>query len=316
MLAAGLAAPLQSVAQQGSRVPVIGMLITHPPVTDPVVEAVRNGLRQYGYEDGRNIKLEVRSARGQLERVPALVEELVALDPDAIIIVNDVALRAVRKATNTIPIVMLGYTDDPVAMGWIQSYSRPGTNVTGLYSVDSTLFAKRLEILREALPGVARVAVLWDAEFGRGQMEQVQRAAGGLNIQLQPIQVSAPHELEDAFATAKRNKVGAVLMTRSPMFYVNETRVAELARAMGLPTMTELPTSVQAGCLLFYGSNTMENYERGAYFVDRLLKGAKVAELPVEQASKFRLIVNLKTARALGVNIPQSILLRADEVIR
>jgi putative ABC transport system substrate-binding protein len=147
-------------------------------------------------------------------------------------------------------------------------------------------------------------------------MEQVQRAAGGLSIQLQPIQVSAPHELENAFATAKRTKVGAVLMTRSPMFYVNETRVAELARAMGLPTMTELPTSVQAGCLLFYGSNTMENYERGAYFVDRLLKGAKVAELPVEQASKFRLIVNLKTARALGVNIPQSILLRADEVIR
>jgi putative ABC transport system substrate-binding protein len=315
-LAAGLGSPLWAFAEQAGRVPVVGMLITHPPVTDPVVEAVRTGLRQYGYEDGRNIKLEVRTALGQLDRVPALADELVRLPSDIIVIVNDVALRAVRKATSTIPIVMLGYTDDPVTTGWIQSYSRPGTNVTGLYSVDSALFAKRLEILREALPGLARVAVLWDANFGRGQLEQVQRAANGLGIQLQPIQVSGPQELESAFSAAKRGRAGAVMMTRSPMFYMNEGRIAELARTGGLPTMTELPTSAQAGCLLFYGSNTMKNYERGAYFIDRLLKGAKVAELPVEQASKFRLIVNLKTAKAIGVAIPQSILLRADEVIR
>ncbi len=204
VLASATLWPPRGFAQQTNRVPVVGMLITHPPVTDPVVEAVRAGLRQFGYEDGRNIRFEVRTALGQLDRVPALVDELVLLPADVIVIVNDVALRAVKKATSTIPIVMLGYTDDPVTMGWIESYSRPGTNITGLYSVDSTLFAKRLEILRETLPEIASVAVLWDPSFGQRQLEDVKQAAIRLGIRTEPYVVRGPKDLEPAFAAAKR----------------------------------------------------------------------------------------------------------------
>jgi putative ABC transport system substrate-binding protein len=291
------------------------MLITHPPVDDPVVESVRSGLRQYGYEDGRNIKLEVRSALGRADRVPALAEELVRLRVDVIVLVNEVALRAVRQSTTTIPIVMVGYTDDPVDVGWIQSYRRPGGNVTGIFNVNSALVAKRLEILKETLPNVSRVAVLWD-NFGQRQLQELRRAAELLKVQLEPIQIEGPDNLAAAFKSARRKKAGAVYLTWSPVFYVHRVRLATLALESGLATITDLDVEAQAGCLLSYGSGAYDSFVRAGYFVDRLLKGAKASDLPVEQISTLRLVVNLKTANALGITIPQSILLQADEVIQ
>jgi len=302
-------------AQPSGRVPVVGMLITHPPVTDKVVESLRVGLRRYGYVDGRNLKLEVRTAMGRLDRVPSLAQELVRLPADVIVLANEPALRAVRQATATIPIVMVGYTDDPVAMGWIESYRRPGGNVTGVFNVDSALAAKRLEMLKETLPHVKRVAVLWDA-FGRRQLEELERAAQPLGLELQPVELRGPQDLEEAFRTAKRKRAGAVMLMWSPVFYVYRERVAALALHARLPTVTHIDANVEAGCLLSYGSSSFENFERAAYFVDRLLKGANAADLPVEQISKLKLAVNLKTAKALDVTIPESILVRADEVIR
>ena len=308
--------PASLRAQESGRVPVVGMLITHPPVTDKVVESLRAGLRQYGYEDGRNVKLEVRTAMGQLDRVPGLAQELVRLPADVVVLANEPALRAVRQATTTIPIVMVGYTDDPVTLGWIESYRRPGGNVTGIFNVNSALTGKRLEMLRETLPKVSRVAVLWDPAFGKRPLEELQRGAQPLRVQLQPIEVPGPEGLEAAFKTAKRNNAGAVMLLWSPAFYIHRARIAGLALEAALPTVTDLDVLAEAGCLLSYGSDSYFPFERAAYFVDRLLKGAKAAELPVEQISKLKLVVNLKTAKTLGVKIPESILVRADEVIR
>jgi putative ABC transport system substrate-binding protein len=316
VLGATLMWPASPRAQQPGPMPVVGMLITHPPVTDKVVQSLRNGLRQFGYEDGRNVKLEVRTALGQLDRVPGLAQELVRLPADVIVLANEPALRAVRQATTTIPIVMVGYTDDPVSVGWIESYRRPGGNVTGIFNVNSALTGKRLEMLKEMLPKVSRVAVFWDPSFAGRRLEELQRAADLLRVQLQPVQVAGGDGLEPAFTTAKRNDAGAVMVLWSPVFYLHRARVAGLALEAGLPTVTDLDVATEAGCLLSYGSDSFFPFERAAYFADRLLKGAKAADMPVEQISKLKLVVNLKTAKALGVKVPESILVRADEIIR
>ena len=304
-----------ALAQQPARLPVVGLFVTHPPANDAVVEALRKGLREFGYEDGRNFKLEVRTAEGRLDLVPAIADELVRVPADVIVVGNEVALRATREATSTIPIVMIGFNDDPVAMGWINSYRHPGGNVTGTYNVNSALISKRLEILKQTLPDVTRVAVLWDA-FGQRQLEELRRAAGALRVQLQFIELRGPQDLAPAFKTAKRRKAGAVLLIWSPVFYVHQAQVAELGIGAGLPVFTDLDTLARAGGLISYGSDRDYNLARTAYFVDRVLKGAKPGELPVEQISKVKLVVNLKTAKDLGLTIPQPVLLRADEVIR
>jgi putative ABC transport system substrate-binding protein len=309
-------APAQGSAQQSARVPIVGMLITHPPVTDPVVEALRTGLRQHGYEDGRNIRLEVRTASGQLERVPALAEELVRLKVDVIVLANEPALRAVTQATSTIPVVMAGYTNDPAAIGWIESYRRPGGNVTGVFTVNAALIGKHLELLKETLPNVVRIAVLWDPVFGRRQLDEVQRVAPQLGLRPQPIEVRNLRDIAPAFDTAKRMKAGAILVVWTPLLYVHRERVAALGLETKLPIVTDMSNLLEAGALLSYGSRGYASFERAGYYVDRLLKGAKASELPVEQMSNIKLLVNMKTAKALGITIPQSILLRADEVIR
>jgi putative ABC transport system substrate-binding protein len=307
--------PALVVAQHAGRVPIIGLLITHPPADDPVARALRKGLKHYGYEDGRNIRVEVRTALGQLDRVPQLAAELVRLPADVIVVVNEVALRAVQQATSVIPIVMIGWTADPLALGVIESYRRPGGNVTGFFSMPAELSGKRLEILKETLPGVSRVAVLWDG-FGRMQLDALAAAAESLDLRLEPVEFRRPEDLAAAFATAKRKKVGAVLLAWSPVFYVDRERVARLALQAGLPTVTDSDVIVEAGCLVSYGFSVLDNFERAGYFVDRILRGAKPGELPVEQIARLVLAVNLKTANALGVVIPESILLRADLVIR
>jgi putative ABC transport system substrate-binding protein len=315
VLASALVWPAIGRAQHSGRSPVVGMLITHPPVTDPVVEALRIGLRKYGYEDGRNIRIEVRTASGQLERVPALAEELVRLRVDVIVLANEPALRAVTQATSTIPIVMAGYTADPAAIGWIESYRHPGGNVTGVFTVNAALVSKHLELLKEALPKVARVAVLWDPVFGRRQIEEVQRVAPQLGLQPRPIEVRRLHDIAPAFDTAKRMRAGAILVVWTPLLYVHRERVAALGLEMKLPIITDMSSLAEAGAMISYGSYGNASFERAGYYVDRLLKGAKASELPVEQMSNIKLLVNTKTAKALGLTIPQSILLRADEVI-
>lgn len=303
-------------AQRSGGVPVVGLLITHPPVTDKVVHAVRNGMLQYGYEDGRNVRLEVRTALGKLDRVPGLARELVRLPADVIVLVNEPALQAVRNETTTIPIVMVGFTDDPLSLGWIESYRRPGGNVTGIFNVNSALTAKRLEILKETLPKASRVAVFWDPAFSKRAIEELQRAADLLQLRLQPIEVLGQAEIEPAFTAAGKTNADAVMLVWSPVFYLHRDRVAALAIRAALPTFSAMDVTTEAGCLLSYGSDSYFPFERAAYFVDRILKGAKAADLPVEQISRLKLVVNLKTAKTLGINIPQTIMVRANEVIR
>jgi putative ABC transport system substrate-binding protein len=257
----------------------------------------------------------VRTALGHLDRVPALAEELIRLPVDVLVVVNEVALHASRKLTRTTPIVMLGFIDDPVSLGVIQSYSHPGGNITGVFNVNAALSAKRLEILKETLPNLPRAAVLWDA-FSKRQLDELEDAARVLKIQLDLIEVRDSNSLDGAFKSAKAHKAGAVIMNFSPVFWINRKRIALLAIEQKLPTISDMQILGQSGCLLAYGSDSLFNWERGAYFVDRLLKGADAAELPVERLSRLTLVVNLKTAKTLGITIPDSILLRADEVIR
>ena len=302
-------------AQQPTRVPVVGVLVTHAAVNDPTFEPFRAGLREFGYEEGRNIKLEIVTAEGQLDRLPGLAQELVRQNVDVIISPNEVSARAALKATTTIPIVLTGFSKEPVRSGLVDSFARPGGNVTGLYGHYLDLDGKLLQILKELLPGVSRVAVFRGAGFGSPPSE-LQRAGQSLRVKLDLIEVRGPGDLEPAFKDAKRMKADAVMLLAAPIFYVDRARAASFARDARLPTITSFNQFVEAGGLISYGADLFDNWKRTAYYVDRLLKGAKPADLPIEQVSTLKLAVNLKTAKALGITIPQSILLRADEVIR
>jgi putative ABC transport system substrate-binding protein len=316
ILALSLAAAATRVgAQQSGRIPVVGLIITHPPVDDLVVDYLRRGLQKHGYEDGKNVRLEVRTALGRLERVPALADELVRLPVDVVVVANERALRAVMQATTTIPIVTIGLINDPVDQGWIESYRRPGGNVTGVFAVDLSLGAKRLEILKETLPGIVRVAVLWNSAFGRLELDDIHGAARLLNLELVPIDVRSAQDLVPAIETVKQKKAGAVMLAWSPVFWVQRERLLALCRDASLPVFSHFAQVTRIGGLLSYGSDNVYNWGRAAYFIDRLLKGAIAAEIPVEQASTFKFVVNLKTAETLGITIPRSILLRADEVV-
>lgn len=302
-------------AQQPGRIPVVGVLITHASLTDPVVESIRSGFRALGYEDGRNIRLAFVTAQGQLDRLPALAQQLVDTGVDAIIAPNEMSARAAQKATSVVPIVMFAWSNDPVVLGLVASYAKPGGNMTGIYSLAADLEAKRLELIKEALPRVSRVAAFWDPSFG-GQPGEVQRAARALGLRVDLIEVRGPDELQTAFRTAKQRKAGAVLLMQSPIFYVNRERVAALSLDERLPAVAGYGEQVHAGFLMSYGTDIDDIYKRAAYFVDRLLKGAKASELPVEQVAKFKLAVNLRIAKALGITVSQSVQSRADEVIR
>ncbi len=307
--------PVPGFAQQSGRVPVVGLLITHPPITDPVVEWLRAGLAKFGYEDGRNIRLETRTALGQLDRLPALARELVELPVDVIVLVNDAAMRAVLEVSDTIPIVSVGYTNDPQGKDWIDSYRRPGGNVTGLYNFNAALGAKRLEILKELLPSASRIAVLWDPAFAEGQLQELQQAAPVFGLELHPFVIDGPEDIDGAFEQAAANKYDAALLVWSPVVYLHRKRIAELGLMLNMPTMCDTNLLVESGALISLGTDTWYPVERAAYYVQRILKGAQASELPVEQLSKLRFVVNLKTATAIGVSVPQSILFRADEVI-
>jgi len=307
--------PLSGFGQQTGRMPIVALLITHPPVTDPVVEWFRAGLAKYGYEDGRNVRLEVRTALGQLDRVPALANELVDLPADVIVVVNDFAMRAVLQVTDTIPIVSVGYTNDPLGQGWIASYRRPGGNVTGVFTFNAALGAKRLEIIKEMLPDASRVAVLWDPAFGGRQLEEVEQAAPRFGLELYPSVIRGPAAIDQAYEAASANGMDAFLLLWTPVFYLYRDRIADLGLKTRTPTICDIHPIVEAGGLISFGADAIYPFERAGDYVSRILQGANPSELPVERLSKLRFVVNLNTAKTLGIEVPQSILLRADEVI-
>ncbi len=302
--------------QQPREVPVVGFLATASiPPDDPLVEAFRNGLRELGYVEGKNIKIEFRSAEGQVDRLPLLAQEMVQAKVNAIIVGTEPAVRAAKQATSTIPVVAISFDYDPVASGLIKSYNHPEANVTGIYTRQPELIGKRLELLKEAVPGLSRVAVFWDS-FGQRQLDEVKRAAHSLRIELELVQLGPPYDFNAAFNTAKHKKAGAVLLVYSGAFYARRSRIADEAIESRMPIMTWLDQLTRAGGLMSYGPDARDSYRRIAYFIDRLLKGAKPSDLPLEQSAQFRLVVNLKTAKALGLTMPESIMLRADDVIR
>ena len=302
-------------AEQPRTIPVVGILFAAAGPDDHLIEALRSGLRQFGYVEGQNIRFEFRGAQGHDDRLPHLAQELVQLKVDVICAGTATAIRAAKQATNTIPIVALMHDQDPVASGLIESFNRPGGNITGIYQRQQELAGKRLELLKEALPSLSRVAVFWDS-CCPGELPELKRAARLLGIKLELIELRAPYHFETAFRIAKQKKVGAVIVMFSAEFYVQRARIGALAVEKGLPAMGQLRGLVEAGGLMSYGHETKDSLSRFAYFIDRLLKGAKPGEIPVEQVATFKLVVNLRTAKALGITIPQSILLRADEAIR
>ena len=316
VVAFGLVAMVAVVrAQQSGYVPVVGVLMVSAGPDDPIVEALREGLRELGYVEGRNIRIDFRGAQGHVDRLPHLAAELVQTGVDAIVVGTVVSAQAAKQASGIIPIVILLYDSDPVASGLIESLSRPGGNITGIFARQSDLVGKRLELLRETLPGLARVAVFWDSFSGR-QLDELDPAARSLGMQLQLVELQAPYNFKTAFKTVNQKKAGAVMMLFSPEFYMQRSLIAALALKNRLPTVFQNQEYVEDGGLLSYGPSRADTFGRAAYFIDRLLKGAKPRDLPVEQADTFKLTVNLKTAKALGITLPQSILLRADKVIR
>ena len=309
---AGMASPASA---QQPKVPVVGMLISHTTADDPVFESFRAGLREYGYEEGRNIKLEIVTADGQLDRLPDLAQQLVRQNVDVIIAPHEVSARAALTATTTIPIVLAGFGADPVALSLVDSVRRPGGNLTGMFALAAGLDGKRLEILKEAVPDLSRVAILWDPAFNKGQLGEVQSSSRSLGVRLELIEIRKPQDLEGAFKSAKQKKVGAVMLLASPIFWTQRNQVAALALGVRLPSVSPDHYIAAAGILMSYGTDSSGNWRRAAYYVDRLLKGVKPSDLPVEQVYP-KLAVNLKTAKALGITVPESILLRADQVTR
>ena len=314
MLILGLS-PALTHAQQPSRTALVGVLVPSISSTDPLIDAMRNGLRELGYVEGQNIRIEFRSAQGKLERLPGLAEELVRLKVDVIVAGADPAIRAAQQATTTIPIVMVGYVYDPVASGLIDSYGRPGRNLTGTFARVSELVGKRLQLLKEVIPNLQRVAVFLDA-MGLRELDEVEPAARSLGLKVVIVRLQAPYDFPAAFRTAKQKRAGAVVLLFSSEFYVARAHIAASALKARLATAAGSGQYTEAGGLLSYGPDGLDAYHRVAYFVDRLLKGANPSDLPVEQGAAFRLVINLKTADVLGLTIPQSVLLRVDEVIQ
>ena len=283
------------------------------------LEAFRQGLRELGWDEGRTLFIEYRYAEGRADRLPALADELVRLKVDIIVASPTPSAVAAREATRTIPIVGLSLTE-PVAIGLVASLARPGGNITGLtYGVDTEIFGKQLQLLKEAIPGVRRVAVLTNPASGGPshplRMESVKSAARSLNLPLQILEVREPGDFETAFAVMLKEHAGALLLSGDAMFFVHRARLAELALKKRLPSMSTQWQWVDAGGLVSYAPSFPDQWRRAATYVDKILKGAKPADLPIEQPTKFELVINLKTAKALGLTIPPSILARADEII-
>jgi putative ABC transport system substrate-binding protein len=314
-----LAPRFPAEAQQPTKIPRIGLLSgSGDPLTPgPLTRGFRQGLRDLGYIEGKNIQVEYRSSEGVPDRMPSLVAELVQLKVDVLVVTSS-GVRAAKEATKTIPIVMVTNVD-PVATGLVDSLARPAGNVTGLTTLTYELSGKRLELLTEVVPRLTRVGILWDADarLAATAIKEYEVAAHALKIQLQSLEVRAENaNFEGAFQAGAKERAGALIAVRSTLLLRHAKRVADLAIKYRLPSMYEESRFVEAGGLMFYSSNDAENYRRAATYVDKILKGAKPGEIPVEQPTKFEFIVNLKAAKQIGLTIPQSVLFRADKVIK
>jgi putative tryptophan/tyrosine transport system substrate-binding protein len=307
-------------AQQTTKLPRIGYVSATGDGSNQgvYVEALRQGLKELGYLEGKNISIEYRGAEGDTGRIPSLVFELVQLKVDILVAPVLPAIRAAKQATRTIPLIMV-ISEDPVAAGLVDSLGRPGGNITGLTRLQRELSGKRLELLAQAIPGITRIAVLRDAESPSAAIafKEYETAAQALKLQLQSFEVRGTKpDLDGALQDAATRRVSALITVTNANILRNQERVAELAVRSRLPSMFEGHTWVEAGGLMSYSTNDLEIYRRAATYIDKILKGAKPGDLPIEQPTKFEFVINLKTAKQLGLTIPQNVLARADKVIK
>jgi len=314
VLALSLASPLLIGAQQAAKVWRVGILVVaNPRLYDGFVDE----LRKFGYVDGQNLALEFRNAEGKYERLPTLAAELVHARVDVILAAGgESSLRAARQATTTIPVVIVAIDYDPLALRYVASLARPGGNVTGVFLQQIELTTKRMELLKATLPNLTRVAILGDASAA-DQFKAAKAAARSLGFRVQFLESrNPPDDFRGAFATAVKDHAGAVFVVTTAVLFRERAQIAQLALNNRLPAIFAFREFADAGGLMSYGANLGELVRRAAPFVDKILKGTKPADLPVEQPTKFELVINLKTAKALGLTIPQSILVRADELIQ
>jgi putative ABC transport system substrate-binding protein len=316
-LAGVLAAPRAVEAQRAGKVYRIGFLGNSTPALEAnLVGRFREGLRDLDYVEGLNVLIEYRWAEGQYERFTALIAELIALKVEVIVTAGTPASLAVKKATTSTPLVMVA-VGDPVATGLVASLARPGGNITGLTSIAEEMEGKRLELLREVAPKVSHIAVLWNAgsPIQVIQEREMQAAIRVVGMKMLSLGVRTAEQIEDAFATMVRERPGALFVLADRLFLHHRTRIMDFAAQHRLPGVHAYRELVEAGGLMSFGPSYAGMHRRAAYFVDRILRGAKPADLPVERPSKFELVINLKTAKVLGLTIPQSLLQRADQVI-
>jgi putative ABC transport system substrate-binding protein len=314
-----LAAPLAVEAQQAGKVFRLGLLTPggHSTASAPTMStALPASLRELGYVEGQNLTIERRFADGKLDRLPGLAQELVQLRVDTLFANSPVAVEAAKQATSTIPIVMILSYSDPVERGFVASFARPGGNITGVVlAAEPTMAGKRLELIKEAVPAASRIAVLATSEAGsRTQVEWTDKAARSLGVRLIPVEIRGA-AYDGAFATMIAERVDAVVVLASVTLSTDRARIIQLATKHRLPTIYDWYEHVEEGGLMAYGGSISEMTRRAAAYIDRIFRGAKPADMPVERATKFELYINLKTAKALGLTIPPSLLLRADQVI-
>ena len=314
---AAIASPIGALAQQTTNVPRVGILSDESPsVGAESFEPFAQGLRELGWIEGRNIVFEHRSAERKNEILPSLAAELVRLEPNVLLAIGTPSARAAKGATQTIPIVF-ARTTDPVGWGLVTSLARPGGNLTGLSVQLTELTGKRLELLITAVPDAKRVGVLWDPNFppAASQLREVEGAARSLNLEIIPTEVRGPDDFEPALQAMVEQRAGALIVVPGVLFVENIRQLADLTVRARLPTMFYRREFVEVGGLMSYGTNFSDMYWRAATYVDKILKGAKPADIPVEQPTKFELVINLNTAKALGLVLPFTLLARADEVI-
>jgi len=309
---------LAAEAQQLTKVHRIGWLGAGSPLSSRAyVEAFQQSLRDLGYIEGQNLAVESRYAEGKMERLPELAAELVHLTMDVLVTSGSPATQAAQHVTRTLPIVGVALAD-PLGTGFAANFARPGGNITGLAFQNADLSTKRLELLTAAVPGVTRVAVLWDSHFpaSPSAVRAVEEAARALGVQIHLLEVQGPEDFARVVAAATRERAQALFQVASPLFSTQRETFIDLVTKSRLPATCETRPFVVAGCLMTYGPSFPDMYRRAASYVDRILKGAKPADLPVEQPMKFELVINLKTAEALGLTIPPTLLFQADEVLR
>jgi putative ABC transport system substrate-binding protein len=312
--------PVVSRAQQPSRVPRLGLLLPYiqkDPQAQARVSAFTAALQERGWTDGRNVRFEFRYTEGQSDRLPGLAADLVQRNVDAILTAGTESTDAARKATKTIPIVMAA-VGDPIAAGFITSLARPGGNITGASLFATELTAKRLQLLKEVLPTLTRLAVLWSAANASvvQKLKQIQTAAPQFRVQLHPFELYVPDDLDKHFESAVQVGAQAVMTTEDAIQITHRARVVDLSKRHKIPVASEFGEFAQAGALMSFGPSILDQFRYAASYVDKLFKGAQPGDLPVEQATRFELIVNLRTAKALGVTFPASVLSRADEIIQ